>query len=121
MKKILSIILLGFFFLQLNASPKFEVKHDFTKTEIVKQNQSVIVLNLNDSSNKIVFYENKYIINYLQKNTLNNIGIPVIPCWSSNLVFSQINVYKEKLNTGYLIDKKLLIKKAGIYHINSKC
>lgn len=40
MKKILTLILLGFFVFQVSATPKLEVKHDIVKTEMVKQHKS---------------------------------------------------------------------------------
>lgn len=59
MKKILTLILLGFLCLQVSAAPKFEVKKDFVKTEIVKQTIDIVKLQLSPSFTEISFIFNK--------------------------------------------------------------
>lgn len=119
MKKFLTLILLGFLCLQVSATPKFEVKNDVIKTEIVKQTNDVLI-----DFDTVVFsnysFKNERTLNFKNSN-LNTFAIMPDVFWSSNLKFSYITIYKEKLNKNYIIDKKLLLKKLGITTLNFSC
>lgn len=119
MKKFLTLFLLGFLVFQVSATPKLEVKKDFVKTEMVKQVTDVII-----DFDAVIFEGYSFRENrYLNFSNSNHNTLALIPdvCWSSDLIFSYNSIYKEKLNKNYIIDKKLLLEKLGIFTLNSSC